>query len=199
MNNLIHLSKHNILSAFHRLDELAKEANKRIEISVYGGAAIILSFDGIRTSTFDVDAIIHAGRDFARQAIKKIAEENEWDDNWLNDAVKGFISESEHMENLSDWPEKETGLIINIATPEYLLAMKCMAMRQEIDKHDIDDIKGLIKICNFTKSDEVLDLVEKFYPYNRMPPKVSLGVASIFDEINNAVIKPKSITRTMAP
>jgi hypothetical protein len=183
MNQLVVLSKEAILSGLRRLDELAVEAGKRIEISLYGGAAMILAFDGARTSTYDVDVVIRDGRYFARRAAKKIAAEKGWNEGWLNDAVKGFIAESEEMRPLENWGDKEVGLVIQVASPQYLLAMKCMAMRLEADKHDLEDIKNLIAACEMKMADEVLDLVERFYPHAAIPPKVSLGVASIFEEI----------------
>ena len=143
---------------------------------------MILSFNGTRTSTYDVDVVIRDGRDFVRKASKTIADENNWNEGWLNDAVKGFIAESEKLRFLDKWGDKEIGLVVQIATPEYLLAMKCMAMRFEVDSHDTEDIKTLLAECGLKKVDEVLDLVERFYPHSQIPPKVSLGVNSIFEE-----------------
>jgi predicted nucleotidyltransferase len=106
------LSKEDIMSALQRLDELAIDAGRRIEISLYGGAAVILSFSGVRTSIYDVDVVIREGRDFVRQAAKKIADEKGWDEGWLNDAVKGFIAATEEMRPLDNWLDKEIGLVI---------------------------------------------------------------------------------------
>jgi hypothetical protein len=179
------LSKEDILSGLHRLDELASVAGKRIEISVYGGAAMILSFDGGRKSTYDVDVVIRDGRDFIRQAAKTIAEEHAWHEGWLNDAVKGFVAKTEDLRPLQNWADKKVGLVIQVATPEYLLAMKCMAMRFDTDKHDLKDIQILLSACGLKNADEVLDLVEQFYPHAQISPKVSLGVISILEASEN--------------
>ncbi|MDR0466159.1 MAG: hypothetical protein LBH94_02245 [Deltaproteobacteria bacterium] len=159
------------------------DAGKRVEISPYGGAAIVLSFDGTRTSTYDVDAVIHGGRDFVKQASKIIADEKGWNEGWLNDAVKGFISATEELRPLDDWPDKEVGLVVQVATPEYLLAMKCMSMRLDTASHDVEDIKTLLPVCNLNNADDVLNLVERFYPHAEIQPKVSLGIVSIFEEL----------------
>ena len=179
------LSKEDMLLGLRRFDELAIAQNKKVRLSIYGGAALLLAFDGVRTATQDVDAVIREGKSFAIKAAEKVAEEKGWDKAWLNDAVKGFISEYDKTNPLDDWGNKEVGLVIEVAAPEYLLAMKCMAMRQEADAQDIGDIKFLVQECGFSHPDEVMDLVEKFYPRAQIPPKVSLGIMSIFQEIEN--------------
>jgi hypothetical protein len=198
MKNTVSLSKEHILAGLDRLDKLATNAGKKVEISLYGGAAMVLSFDGVRTSTYDVDAVIRSGRDFVRQAAKTIAQENVWDENWLNDAVKGFVSETEALRPLYGWADKEVGLVVQVAAPEYLLAMKCIAMRLDSDSHDIEDIKTLLKECGLEKADDVLDLVERFYPKTRIPPKVSLGVASIFEDENPDAIPDTLVQHVIA-
>jgi Fic family protein len=176
------LSKEDIEFGLRRLDELASAAGKRIEIALYGGAAMIMAFDGARRPTYDVDAVIRGGRGFALQATRTIADEKGWNAGWLNDAVKGFIAADEEMRPLDAWPDKEAGLVVQVASPDYLLAMKCMAMRLDADKHDLEDIKTLLAVCGMQKADTVLDLVERFYPHRQIPPKVSLGITSIFQE-----------------
>ena len=183
------LSKEDIVSGLCRLDELAAVAGQRVEISLYGGAAMILAFDGMRQATYDVDAVIRVGRDFVRKAAKTIADERAWDEGWLNDAVKGFVAEIEEMRPLDTWADKKAGLVVQIAAPEYLLAMKCMAMRLDAGKHDVEDIKTLLAACRLTRTEDVLDLVERFYPDKQIPPKVSLGVTSILEEMGREPLR----------
>ena len=184
------LSKEDILLGMRRLDELASTAYKRVELSVYGGAAIVLCFNGVRQSTYDVDVVIRDGCDFVRQVAKKIADENAWPENWLNDAVKGFVAHTEDLRPLSAWGDKEIGLVVQVAAPEYLLAMKCMSMRLDADSHDIEDIQTLLHVCGLSKLDDVLDLVEKFYPARQSSPKVSLGVRSLKSSVVQTRVCP---------
>lgn len=44
-----------------------------------------------RNSTHDIDAIFHPSQDM-REIIKEIADENELEEDWLNDGVKGFMN-----------------------------------------------------------------------------------------------------------
>ena len=79
-----------------------------------------------------------------RRAGAQIAEEEGWPEDWLNDGVKGFISANEQMQLMAGFEASSSGgLRIHSPTPEYLFAMKCMAMRPEgIDgSHDISDIR----------------------------------------------------------
>src|SRR5262249_53129050 len=80
-----------IEKAFERLGELAVAAGQIVEVSVYGGAALVLTLEA-RPATTDVDAVFDSDRNFMRTAAREIAAEFDWDENWLNDGVKGFLS-----------------------------------------------------------------------------------------------------------
>lgn len=76
------------------LDELGRRAHaegKTVEISVYGGSALMLTYDW-RRATRDVDAVFEADRQTVGRLAREIAEEKGWDPGWLNDGVKGFLS-----------------------------------------------------------------------------------------------------------
>ncbi len=77
--------------AFERLGELALAAGKIVEISVYGGSALVLTTD-FRVGTRDVDAVFEDDRDFVRRASASVAQEFGWETDRLNDGVKGFLS-----------------------------------------------------------------------------------------------------------
>ena len=40
----------------------------------------------------DVDAVFEGNRDFIKKLAAEMAEEFGWDENWLNDGVKGWLS-----------------------------------------------------------------------------------------------------------
>jgi hypothetical protein len=179
------LTRKDILRGLEKLDAMAREANTVIELAVYGGAALALSFD-MRISTRDVDAVVRGAPDFARRCAAKIAREEGWPMDWLNDGVKGFVSRTEQMRLMREFSAMDgKGLRVLVPTPEYLFAMKCMAMRPEgIDgSHDISDIEALAGIAGISDAKAALELVESFYPAGRIPPKVRFGVEEIMGRV----------------
>jgi hypothetical protein len=77
------------------------------------------------------------------------------------------------------------GIRIYTPSPEYLFAMKCMAMRPEgMDgSHDFSDIEFLAEETGIRDAKSALDLIEAFYPASRIPARVALGVEEIMARI----------------
>ena len=84
------LSRDTILTAFTRLSDELRTRGVLGEVNVVGGAAMVLAFNA-RTSTKDVDAIFEPAAD-VRNAAAIVADALELPADWLNDAVKGFLS-----------------------------------------------------------------------------------------------------------
>ena len=179
------LSKQDILRGLHRLDEKARVAKVIVDMAVYGGAALALVFD-LRQATRDVDVVVRGSQEFLRRAAGEIAEEEGWPADWLNDGVKGFLSHHEELRALTEFQaSNEGGLRLYVPVPEYLFAMKCMAMRPEgiEGSRDIADIEALADKIGVADMDAALTLVEKFYPASRIPPKVRFGVEEIMERV----------------
>jgi hypothetical protein len=194
------LSKKDILEGLRLLDANARANNHVVELSIYGGAALSLAFD-MRQSTRDVDAVVNGAPDFLRSAVAEVAREKGWPEDWLNDGVKGFRSGNERMVLMESFQGgAEGGLRVSLPAPEYLFAMKCMAMRPEgiEGSHDISDIEALAHICGFKTADEALNVIEEFYPQHLVPAKVRFGVQEIMERIaagaKMAQTKPPSIS-----
>jgi hypothetical protein len=73
-------------------------------------------------------------------------------------------------------------LIVDVASPRYLLAMKLFAARAEIDA---DDIILLYRNLGFSTVDEGLDLVEQAYPGRPIPAKVKFLLTEIVDSMRH--------------
>jgi len=173
--------------AFERLGAMARDADKIIEISVYGGSALVLSTD-FRVGTHDVDAVFERDRDFVRKAATAIATEFEWEPTWLNDGVKGFLStrDNESKALFRSYPsETGPGLRVLVATPAYLFAMKCLAMRLGgVDETaDIADIRELGRLLGIKCAGDALAIVSRYYPAEALPPKTRFGIEEIFGRI----------------
>jgi len=177
----------------HALTELGQRAfaaGRTVEIVLYGGSALLLTLNR-QINTGDVDAVFEGNKDFIKKLAAEMAEEFGWNENWLNDGVKGWLSSRDAAPDVKDlfktYPtEDEPGLRVYVAKPEYLFAMKCRAMRVAgIDTNsDIDDIKLLARAIGLKNSEDALKLVEKFYPQNMLQPKTRLGLEEIFSNLN---------------
>lgn len=179
------LSRDGILRGLKRLDEMAREAHKVIDLSIHGGAALALAFD-MRVTTRDVDAVVRGSPDFLRAASARIAEEEGWPADWLNDGVKGLVSSREEMRLMREFGAAGgSGLRVFMPSPQYLFAMKCMAMRPEgLDgSHDVSDIEALADVANIADARAALEIVEAFYPRRDIPPRVRFGVEEIMERV----------------
>ena len=175
------LTRADIVSALQEVGHRALQAGVLVDLAVYGGSAIALQWE-FRRQTRDIDVIIQSGSVFVRQAAQAIAAERGWPVDWLNDAVKGFASEyGEHQmyeEYLGD--AQNVGLRVFVPTAEYLLAMKCMAMRiGDQEGHDASDIQYLMADIGVKTVDAVMAIVEKYYPQQRIQPKTYYGIQEI--------------------
>jgi hypothetical protein len=166
------LTKKQILAAFSALSEELAVRGTRGEIFVVGGAAMALAYADRRV-TRDIDAIFEP-KAVIYEAAKKVAEQLSLPDDWLNDAVKSFVPRKDPKQRIVfSTPTLE----VAAASPEYLLAMKLLASRVD---QDTDDIKALYKELGFTTADEGLDLVESYYPSNRLEPRTQFLLEELF-------------------
>ena len=177
--------------AFQRLGELAAAADKRIDISVYGGSALVLTTD-FRVSTQDIDAVFEQDRPFMRKAVRIVADEFGWPESWINDGVKGFLSAHDNDPDAKavfrGYPhETGPGLRVFVATPAYLFAMKSLAMRAAGAERtdDIEDVRRLGALVGITNVSDALEIVMRYYPAGRISPKTRFGLEEIFGDGTN--------------
>ena len=178
------LTREEIVAALEELGQLAQEAGVMIDLCVYGGSAIALEWQ-FRVSTRDVDVVIQGDSAFVRTAAHHIALERDWPENWLNDAVKGFVSSRGEHRMYAEYvsAERESGLRVFVPTAEYLLAMKCLAMRiGDTEGHDAGDIRSLIQNLGLKTSDDVVKVVETYYPRNRISPRTLYGIQELMQK-----------------
>ena len=138
-------------SALTELGRRSFEAGRTVEIAVYGGSALLLTLNR-QIGTGDVDAVFERDKDFVKKLAAEMAAEFGWDEDWLNDGVKGWLSASdanpEAKSLFKTYPSEEhQGLRVFVAKPEYLFAMKCRAMRVGgiETSPDIEDIRLLAR------------------------------------------------------
>lgn len=167
------LTRANILRLFELLDaELASE-DAEGEAYLVGGAVMCLVLDA-RPATRDVDAFFRPTR-VIRRAAARVAAQAQVADDWLNDAVKGFLSPRGDFDPYLELPH----LRVFVARPEYLLAMKCASMRLGEEFHDLDDVRYLLRYLNLTTVDQALELVTRYFNEDRLPPKSRLALEEL--------------------
>ena len=93
-------------------------------------------------------------------------------DDWLNDSVKGFLGGRGDFDPYLEL----ANLRVFVARPEYLLAMKCMAIRIGAEFHDLDDVRYLLRYLNLTVADETLSIVSRYFGENEIPLKTRLAL-----------------------
>ncbi len=83
------LTRDDITSLLQDLGHRLAERGITASLYVFGGASIALTVDGHR-STNDIDAIIKPA-DVVLSAARDVARDRGIQENWLNDAGRGFV------------------------------------------------------------------------------------------------------------
>jgi hypothetical protein len=143
------------------------------EVYVLGGAVMTLAF-AARPSTNDVDAVFMP-KEIVRRVSREVALDAGVEVDWLNDAVKGFLSDRGEFDG---WLEL-SHLRVFMPVPEYLLAMKCLAFRLGPEFHDEADVRYLLRYLNLEKPAEALAIIERYFPVDRIPAKTRFALEEL--------------------
>jgi hypothetical protein len=153
----------------------AELAAAKIEGEVYlvGGAVMCLALDA-REATRDVDAFFRPTR-LIREAAARVAGRAGVPESWLNDAVKGYLSPRGEYDPFLEL----SNLRVFVARPDYLLAMKCIAMRLGEEFRDLDDIRFLLRYLNISSADEALGIVLRYFDADQILPKTRFALEEL--------------------
>lgn len=167
------LSKEQIRQYLVELNDKLASKNVYGEVVLCGGAVMALVYDA-RPSTKDVDALF-APTAIIREAAKEIAAEHGLEEDWFNDAAKGFIDTSRmsftDVLNLTHLRVRRPG-------DKEMLALKLTSARE--DSMDAEDALFLMKVVGVKSLDEVLDIVEAYIPSPRLTPMASFFAREIY-------------------
>lgn len=158
------LRRAEIMKYLEEINERLKQKGLHGEICLFGGAVMCLVFQS-RDATKDVDAVFAPSSEMY-SIIKQIADEYQLSSDWLNPAVKGFVSRHHDVRLF----KRMSNLDIFAASPGYMLAMKCLAARTYESK-DVEDIRFLLHYLRIQTVEQAMQILEKFYPQNRILPK----------------------------
>ncbi len=138
------------------------------ELYLVGGAVMCLAFNA-RDATNDVDGLFEPAR-AVREAAARVAAAAGVNPSWLNDAVKEYLSPRGEFDRFLELPH----LKVFVARPQYLLAMKCAALRLGEEFHDLDDVRYLLRFLNVRTADEALAIVTRHFEASQLLPKTRL-------------------------
>ena len=178
------LDRKTILKALSLLDDALRREEVIGEICIFGGAAMILAFDG-KFTTRDVDAIF-VPKSTLTDAIVMLANQLGLPAAWLNDGVKEFVSAKEDFTS-DDMPDFENLRVIR-PSARYLLAMKCLASRigGYGERGDISDIKVLCKHLSCQTPESVTEIILDYYPPSQIPAKTQFLLEEIFQDFSSS-------------
>jgi hypothetical protein len=110
-----------------------------------------------------------------REAAARVASRARVKADWLNDAVKGFISPQGDFAAFLELDH----LRIMVAQPEYMLAMKCLSMRIGTEFHDEDDVRFLLRLLEIRTYENAVAIITRYYPLERFPQKTLYALAEL--------------------
>ena len=159
------LSAEDIRRLFGMLNEELATEDAQGELQLVGGAVMCLVMDA-RPATRDVDALFRPTR-LVREAAARVADRAGVPRGWLNDGVKGFLGSKGEFDPYLELSH----LRVLTATPEYLLAMKCAAMRLGEEFQDLDDVRFLLRYLGISNAEQAMAVVTRYFDASQIPPK----------------------------
>lgn len=167
------LSKTGILRLLDLLNAELESKGAAAELYLVGGAVMCLAL-GARDATRDVDALFRPTA-IVRAAAARVAIVAGVPNSWLNDAVKAWLSPRGEFDRYLEL----SNLSVFVAQPNYLLAMKCAAMRLGEEFHDLDDVRYLLRHLNITRAKDALAIVTRYFDGAAIPLKTRLALEEI--------------------
>ena len=161
-----------LIEAFDAIGTAALANGTRLELAVYGGAALMLA-SNFRFATEVVD-IAEIGRPWPAwltAIVAEIATGNGWSEDWLNDAVTFHLSPladhtADHIEFGSFPRLGPPGLDVLVPTADYLLALKLKAIRitdAVKGEREAADVRGLMRTLN-VDADGAIAILRHCFP-----------------------------------
>ncbi|MEZ4222931.1 MAG: hypothetical protein R3B13_18455 [Polyangiaceae bacterium] len=171
------LDRDRILALFRALNERLADRDVKGQLFVVGGAVLCLVHRA-RPATQDVDAVFLPKTEL-RALAEAMAGEFDVPKNWLNDAVKGYMSDAGTFDPFLELSH----LTIMTASAEYLFAMKAIAMRLGAEFHDEGDVRFLLRYLGIQSCADAVALIERYFPPKLIPPKTVAALEEMIEEM----------------
>lgn len=168
------LTRKDILRALERLSEILERRGVKADLYVIGGAAMTLAYKA-RPATRDVDAVFKRKNEVFKAAAQ-VAREQGLPDEWLSDAAKKFMGRPDRRPlPILDLP----GVRLMAGSPEYLLAMKVLADRNDRDRNDL---RFLIRRLGIKSVKEAVRIFHEVYPDDEIPDDTRARLADLIEK-----------------
>ncbi|MUL61048.1 hypothetical protein B5P44_00410 [Mycobacterium sp. CBMA 213] len=141
-----------------KLDVELQRQGRAATIFVVGGAAMALAYRADRV-TDDIDGIFEP-RDVVLEAAAVVAVQNGLQKYWLSDGVSQLMPPVP-----DDHPRTERigpALTLEVASPQYVLAMKAVASRQSAG--DREDAATLCRLIGIRTQGQLEAVVNRYFP-----------------------------------
>lgn len=168
------LGRNELERAFTALGDRLVRRGVVADLFVVGGAAMALAYDANRV-TRDVDATF-VPHGVVLEEARNVAQAMGLPPWWLNEQASAYVSarNDDGRREVFDHP----GIRVMAASPEHVFAMKAFAARGR----DEDDLRTLAKILNLGTLSAALDLCERFFPTEPLPPRSRAMLEDLFTE-----------------
>ena len=169
------LTTADMLRLFDLLNHELARTDTHAEVYLVGGAVMCLAL-GARAATRDIDAWFQPSAK-VRQAAARVAAIADVPEDWLNDAVKAFLSPRGEFDRYIE----RSHLQVFVALPSYMLALKCMAMRLGEEFQDVDDVRYLLRHLNITAAPAAIAVVTQYFDESQIPVKTRLALDEMLE------------------
>jgi hypothetical protein len=150
------LSRDDLLNLLQEVSDYLATNGQTAQLFIVGGAAMALAYDSGRSTT-DIDGAFIPSA-VMRMVAEQVGADHGLDPDWLNDAAKGFLPGDDDDPRVVFESES---LLVQVASPKYLLAMKLHSARQG---RDFDDAVKLFRMLGYSSADQAFELLESKYP-----------------------------------
>lgn len=176
-----------IEAALRRLGEILRDRRVSGEIAVFGGAAVVLGF-GFREGTRDLDVLVTEGHGEVVRAAQEVETELRLPPRWLNERATAYLSRQRDFRPFRAYPsEGQFGLRVLLASAEYMLAMKLLALR--VYSQDVADVLALARRLGCTTEEGLAAMIRRFYPGEEMSAEKRIQLEEIARQLR-APAKP---------
>ena len=160
MTSATKMNHSKLLAALGELNSILQKKNQHIQISIYGGAGIMLLFPDFGRATKDIDATYdNFGEDQISMAIEEVAYQQDLPFDWLNNECQPYTWSPNGMKEGPNF----SNIKVMLPPPAYLLASKLLAGRPVEKANDAYDIQFLMGKLG-VNSDQAFEIFEKYFP-----------------------------------